>query len=685
MAGMKNTKMLKAGSLFVAATLPLAAAADDGMWTYHEPPVALLKSRYQFDATPGWLDNLRLASISTGASASFISPDGLYLTNAHVALECAKNLSTAREDLVGGGFLARKRSEERACPGTEARQLVSYANVTAEVDAPQLAERNRRIAAVEKACRDETKLRCEVVTLYRGAEYWVYRYKIWSDVRLVFQPENDIAFFGGDTDNFVYPRHSLDAALLRVYEDGRPARTPQFLRVARRGVAEGDLVFSSGTPGSTDRLLSVSEIVLFRDRLYPLKLSGASGEREVLTRFSKASAESARRALSTLHGNENYVKVLKGETRALAADTLIARKRAEEAALREKARAEIAAGRFAWKTGDPWQRIDAAVALQKAHASELQAVDYGYSLLAKYVNDIVAFAYEGRLEDGARLKDYREARGARLRRRIQGDTPWYKDLETVRLAQRIREAETLLGPAHPFVARLTRGASAEDAARQLIDATRLDQAAERRKLLDGGAAAVDASRDPLLVVMRDLYPIWSGSKRFYENGVEGEKEKGHDEIARLKHHLGGGAGSPDATASLRLAFGTVKGYDRDGVLTPWSTTFHGLYDRYAAMKSHPHFGLPPRWKEPPPGLALATPLNFVTNVDIIGGSSGSPLVNRDGELVGVLFDGNLEELGNRFAYGERMERSIAVDIRAVVEALGKVYGAQDLLEELDAR
>jgi hypothetical protein len=667
------------------AAMSLAAWADDGMWTYHQPPVDLLRSKYRFEATRDWLDKLRLASVSTGASASFVSPDGLYLTNAHVALDCAKNLSSAGEDLVGGGFLARSRSEERQCPGVEARQLVSYSNVTPEVKAAETAERNRRIAAVEKDCRDTTKLRCEVVTLYRGAEYWLYRYRTWTDVRLVFQPENDIAFFGGDTDNFVYPRYSLDAALLRAYEDGRPAKTPQFLRVAKRGVAEGDLVFSSGTPYSTDRLLSVSEILLHRDRLYPLRLSGASDEREALARYGDTSPEAARRVLSTLHGTENYVKILKGETRALADESLLAKKRADESLLREKARAELEAGRFRWNAGDPWQRIDAAIASQRMRGVELHAVDYGYGTLTRTANDIVALAYEGQREDGARLKDYREAKAARLRRRIEGDTPWYKDLETVRLAQRIREAAKLLGASHPFVARLTRGDSAETAARRLVEATHLDQVAERRKLLQGGAAAVDASQDPLLAAMRDLYPLWSGARRFYENEVESEKEKGHDEIARLKHHLGGGTESPDASASLRFAFGTVAGYDRDGVLTPWSTTFHGLYERHAALKAHPYFKLPPRWANAAPKLALATPLNFVSNLDIIGGSSGSPVVNRDGELVGVLFDGTLEELGNRFAYSDRVARSIAVDVRAVVEALGKVYGAEDLLREMNVR
>jgi hypothetical protein len=667
----------------IAATgLAFAAAADDGMWTYHQPPVELLKSRYGFEVSREWLDHLRRASVSIGASGSFVSPEGLFLTNAHVALDCVKNLSSAREDLVGGGFVALARSQERPCPGTEARQLVSFADVTQDVDSPDATERRRRIAAIEQECREKTGLRCEVVTLYRGAQYWLYRYKIWNDMRLVFQPENDIAFFGGDTDNFVYPRFALDFALLRAYENGQPVKTPDYLKISRRGASEGDLVFSSGNPGTSDRLLTVAQVLMLRDRLYPLRFNATTMYREALHAYAKQSPESDRRALSAIHGTENYLKALAGETRALAQPELIAAKRAEEDALRAKAKAEIEAGRFRWVNEDPWQRIDRAVALQLARADELEATDYTFGTLVRSANSIVALAYEGRRPDGERLKDYREARAARLRRQIGGDSPYYKDLEAVRLASFLERASRVLGPQHPFVARLTSGESPQAAAKRLIEGTRLDQVAERRKLLDGGAAAVDASTDALIVAVRDVYPIWSRLKRTLQDEIEGQEEKGYDEIARLKAHLGGAAQAPDATGSLRFAFGTVKGYDRDGVLTPWATTFHGLYDRHASLKSHPYFQLPPRWRDAASKVRLETPFVFVTTVDIIGGSSGSPLVNRDGELVGVLFDGNLEELGNRFVYSDRLARSLAVDVRAMVEALDKVYGAQDLAREM---
>ena len=666
------------------AAVSLAAVADDGMWTYHDPPVELLRTKHRFEVSKPWLDHLRLASISTGASASFISADGLYLTNAHVALGCARDISTERDDFVANGFLATERARERHCPGVEARQLVSYADVTRAIDTPDIAERRRRISAVESDCREKTGLRCEVVTLFRGAQYWLYRYKVWNDVRLVFQPENDIAFFGGDTDNFVFPRFTLDVALLRVYEGGKPAHTPDHLRIAKRGAAEGDLVFSSGSPGSTDRELTLDELLLLRDRLYPLRLQGASDQREALVAYAGRSPESARRALSAIHGTENFIKVLKGETRAMAMPALVEVKSRQEEELRAKAQAEVDAGRFRWKEGDPWRRVDRAVAAHAEHAAELQAFGYGFNTLVRTANNLVALAYEGRKPDGERLRDYREARVVGLRRRIAGDAPVYKDLESARLASQLRQADRILGPGNAFVAAFTHGESIDAAAHRVIAESHLDSAAERRKLLEGGAAAIDASTDPLIAAVRSLYPRWSELERGLDD-VEAEQEKAHDEIARVRAHLGTSAQAPDATGTLRFAFGEVRGYDRDGVLTPWTTTFHGLYDRHVALASHPYFDLPPRWKQAEKNLDLDTPLVFVTTVDIIGGSSGSPLVNREGELVGVLFDGNLEELGNRFAYSDTVARSLAVDMRAMVEALDKVYGARGLLREIDAR
>ena len=667
------------------AAFSLAASADEGMWTFHNPPLAMLKSRHGFEPTPPWLERLRLAAVTTGDSSAFVSPAGLVLTNAHVSLDCARDLSSAGSDLIKDGFHARTRPSERKCPGIEVKQLVSYENMTARLDSTDAAERNRRVAAVERECTATTGLRCEMVDLHRGAESWIYRYRVWNDVRLVFQPESDIAFFGGDTDNFVYPRYDLDVAFLRVYEDGKPLSSPHHLRLAAKGVADGDVVFSAGYPYSTDRLLTVAELLLLRDQIYPLKLSSGGDFRETLAEYSKRSPEAKRQAAAGLFNTENAVKVWRGEAKALAAERMIARKRGDERELRRRASAEIAAGRWSWRQGDPWDRIECAVRAQDTRAFEAQAIQYPYDSLATAVNDLVAIARESRRPDGERLKKYRDAKLPALKAKLGADTPFHKELEVELLGTSIQEAMDLLGQSHPFVVRLTRGEAPEKAAARIVQGTRLDSRAERARLLEGGGAAVDASTDPLVVALRDLYPLWAGVQRFLQDEVTAPKERAYDEIAHVKLHLGGAGEAPDATGTLRFTVGKVAGYDRDGVLAPWSTTFHGLYDRHAALASHPDFQLPERWKGAEGKLALATPLNFASTMESIGGSSGSAVVNRDGDLVGVIFDGNLDGFGNRFSYSDRSARALAVDMRAVIEALDKVYGARELLDELLSR
>jgi hypothetical protein len=676
---MKLPTLAAACALAVVCT---AAHADEGMWTFHNPPLAALKSRHGFEPSAAWLQRLRLSALSTPDSASFVARDGLVLTNAHVALDCARDLSTPGADLIKQGFHARRRADERKCPGMELKQLVSFEEVTARLAASDRAERRRRVAALERECSDASGLRCEVVDLFRGAESWIYRYRVWNDVRLVFQPESDIAFFGGDSDNFVFPRYDLDVAFLRVYQDGKPFAATDYLRLARKGVADGDVVFSAGHPGSTDRLLTVAELLLLRDQLYPLRISGAADAREALDEYGKRSPEAKRRSAGHLFNVENTLKVWRGESKALGADRVLARKRGDENELKARAKAEIAAGRFQWKEGDPWERIEAAVRVENQHAFLSQALGYPYGSLAAVANDLVAAVNEAALPEGERLEKYGAARMPALRDRLAADTPFHKDMEAAVLAAGIQEAMDLLGQSHPFVVRLTAGRPPEQAAERLLAGTRLDAAAERKRLLDGGMAAVYASDDRLLAAVRDLYPLWAAHQRLLRDQVTAPKEAAYDEIARLRHHLGGAAEAPDATGTLRFSVGKVAGYDRDGVLTPWTTTFHGLFERHAALAAKPDFQLPPRWKNAAARLALATPFNFVSTLETIGGSSGSPIVNRDGDLVGIVFDGNLEGFGNRFAYSERAARSIALDIRAVMEALDKVYGARELLQEL---
>jgi hypothetical protein len=691
----RNSSFLLSGRFFrVAAALGLAllaqtAHADGGMWPFHNVPVEQIKQKHGVTLTPEWLENVRLASARFGSSSAFVSADGLLLTNHHVAKGCIQRLSTAENDLAAKGFLSATRAEERRCPGSEVTQLVSYIDVTARVTANNAAgatdarARQTAITEVEKQCREETKLRCQVVTMYRGAQYWLYRYKVWSDVRLVWAPETRLGFFGGDPDNFVYPRYALDVALVRAYEDGKPVVTPHYLRLAKDGIKDGDTVFSIGNPGSTDRSLTAAELNFLRMQWYPIRVTNAEGARSDLVEWGKLSAENQRRALDPLFGIENTLKAIRGENRALNVERLHQNKRADEAFWKAKAAELTEKGALRFKSGsDPWVAIAAATEKQNRYAFEMTGTEYAWGTLLRVANDIVALAHEAQKPAGEGLRAYREAVRPQLRNTISSNRIWYRDMETIRLQSKMEEAMSYLGQDHPFVARMLQGGTPQEAAQRVMAGTKLDQQGERRALLEGGLSAINASNDPLLVLVRDLYPIWTAIRERDQREVEAVKEAAHDDIARLRFAVNGLNEAPDATGTLRLAVGKVAGFDRDGILNPWTTTFYGLYDRNIAFGNKPPFDVPANWLAARDELNLATPFNFISTLDIIGGSSGSPAVNAKGELVGVMFDGNLEGLGNRFAYQERTARALAVDVRAIVEALDKVYGAKDLLKEL---
>jgi hypothetical protein len=633
------------------------------------------------------LDALRLSAVRLGGgSGSFVSADGLVLTNHHVAMGCLQALSTEANDVVRNGFHARTRVEERSCPGMEMRRLEATEDVTGRVrarikskdDAQATAERNVVIAEVENECREKTGLRCEVVTIYRGAAYHLYRYKVWNDIRLVFAPEQRLGFFGGDPDNFVFPRFDLDFSLMRVYENGDAIKPARFLKWAKAGLKDGDLVFAAGHPGSTDRLLTVAQLVFDRDIYYPLKLASANRGRKVLQEYSARSAESARRAADDLFGTENWLKALTGEYRALRDPELMAAKTDGEARLR-KAFVPTA------DHPDPWATIEMATAKRARDLNRRWVVGYGYGTLFGAGGQIVELANETTLSDTDRLPEYRASKIPRIVHRLSADDPYYKDLEIARLAGYWQEAVDLLGKDDPFVVRVLGNKTPLAAAQEVIEGSRLDQVAERKKLIDGGKAAVMASTDPLIVLARDVYPMRRRLEKAHEVEVETPTLKAGDELEKIRFRVYGTDAYPDATASLRLSYGKVSGYDADGVLVPFQTNYAGLYARSFAFGGKPPFDLPTRWLERQRDLDLATPLNFVSTLDIIGGNSGSPVVDRSGDLVGLIFDGNLEGLGGRYAYTDRKARAIAVDARAIVEALTKVYGAGPLAAELTGR
>jgi hypothetical protein len=674
------------------ACLLLAAPArgDEGMWTFDNPPTARLQERYGFTPTREWLDKVRLAAVRfmAGGSGSFVSPEGLMLTNHHVGLGCIQNLSSADKDYVSAGFLAATRAEEKACPGYEVNVLVGIEDVTARVlggvrpgmtDKEAGDARKASAAAVENDCARRTGLRCDLVTLYQGSEYALYTYKKYTDVRLVFAPEGQAAYFGGDADNFTYPRFNLDVAFFRAYEDGRPARPASWLRWSRSGVKEGDLVFVPGNPGSTSRHDTVAQLESERDRLLPEALAYYQRRLEVLREYAAQGPENARRAGPSILQLENSFKALSGRLDALRHEPAMARKRAEEEELRRRIAADPA---LAARTGTAFEDVAAARKRHDARLGEYRYGSFGWSKLLGLAGTLVRYVEEKGKPNEQRLDEYIDAALPSLENALFSAAPIHKDLEIATLTDQLAGARDTLGADHPYVKAVLGGRTPAEVAREAVDGTTLDQVAARRALVDGGPDAVRASTDPMIVLARRIDPLGRELRRYEEDQVKAVITRAGERIARARFALHGKTVAPDATFTLRLAYGTVKGYAAHGTRVPPFTTLHGLYDRAAGFSYAEPWSLSPLFLEEKDHLDLATPYNFVSDADIIGGNSGSPVIDRAGELVGLIFDGNMESLALDYFYTDETARAIAVDARGILEVVDDVYDADALLREL---
>ena len=674
--------------LFAATALlttAAAAIADDGMWTFDNPPIDQVQQRYGVTLSPSLLKHLQHAAVNYGASASFVSANGLMLTNHHVALGCIEQLSSAKRDLVSHGYTAASAAQELRCPGGTARVLHSTEDVTETVrqamasgsnDEQRNALRKEAIAGLEKRCGDvKIGLRCEVVSLYSGSLFHLYRFKEWDDVRLVFAPEFQAAFYGGDPDNFVYPRFALDFALMRVYENGKPIASPQHLTLADKPVAEGDAVFVIGHPGRTDRLQTLAQLQTNREALLPLQLASAETQQTLLHAYSKRSPEAARQAVDRLFGTENWLKSMRGEFAALNDPAVMAAKQSDEARFR-------AAYAERGLKDDPWAEVQAATSRHAAKAKELWAVGYGHKTLLAHAGNLVELAYERQLPESQRLVAFRDAALPDIERKLKADAPLYKDLEVARLAGQFREAQALLGAEHRFVKTVLGSDTPEAAAERWVRNSHLDDVAVRSALMAGGIKAIETSDDPLIRLAREVYPLRRELARFKEEQVDTPVQQAADRLGQARFTIFGRNLPPDATGTLRLSYGKVAGYESRGWATPWQTTFGGLLARADAFDGKEPFDLSPNLQKARAKLDARVPLNFVTTADIIGGNSGSPVVNQRGELVGLMFDSNLEALGGRFVYTDAQARSIAVHAAAIVYALERVYGAERLAREL---
>jgi hypothetical protein len=670
------------------------ASADEGMWPFDEAPVARVHDALGVTLDARWLEHLRDASVrlSNGCSASIVSHEGLVLTNQHCVVNCAGQVSPAGKDYVADGFTADARTEERACPGVQAEVLVGITDVTAPIYAAGAGkigedfatDRQDAIAAAERdACGGDPRFRCEVISFYDGGQFKVYKFRRYADVRLVFAPEMGTALFGGDPDNFNFPRYDLDCAFLRLYEDGKPALTPAYLAWSTAAPEAGEPVFVSGSPATTERQLTAAQMRSLRDVALPLLAVQESELRGRLIELGEESPAMHRLVAAPLFEAENTYKVLEGRLAALRDPALIAARLKEEADLKTRLAADP---KLATQIGDPWADIEAAekaYALQFVVWHELESGAGGGSELFRYARTLVRAAAERVKPGGQRLPEFADSRLAIDEKSVLDDRPVRPVLERLYLEFWLSKTRELLGADSAAVAMLLGAESPEALSQRLVAGTRLGDPSYRKQLWDGGMAAVTTSDDPLIQFVLRTDPLSRAARQVWEEEVVGPLQDGGERIARLRYAFGGPGLYPDATFSLRLSYGKIEGWtDQGGQITPPFTTFAGMY---AHATGAAPYDLPARWAADRAQLDPTTVLDFATTNDITGGSSGSPVVNAKGEIVGAAFDGNIHSIAGDFAYDGALNRTIAVSTVAISQALQRVYGDTALAHELSAQ
>lgn len=670
-----------------------SAKGDEGMWLFTNPPNKILKQRYNFTPTPDWLEHVRLASVrfNKGGSASFVSADGLVMTNHHVGADALQKLGSKEHDYLKDGFYAKTRNEELKCADQELNVLVSIEDVTEKINAAvppgsdmAAAEKARRAAmnTLEKESTDKTGLRSDVITLYNGGEYHLYRYKKYTDVRLVFAPEQDIAFFGGDPDNFEYPRYDLDISFFRVYEEGKPAKIDQYLKWSASGSKDGELVFVSGNPGKTNRLDTTAHLVFIRDRAMPYLLNRLRRREVLLAVYSERSAENARRAKDELFGAQNARKARLGMLAGLQDPAVMDPHKAAEQSLRQAVAKDP---KLEKSCGDAWNSVAESIKVWEPIYTDYDLLEKGSAFdckLFKIARTLLRLSQENAKPNADRLREFRESNLDSLKLELFADTPVYKDLETIKLADSLSYFIETAGYDNGLTQEVLGGKSPEERAAALVQGTQLEDVAVRKQLAEGGQEAIESSDDPMIRLARLVDMPARDVRVKYEQQVEEPQRQAYGNISKARFALYGGDIYPDATFTLRLALGTVKGYQQAGETIPPWTTIRGAYLRSEEHGNLPPFNLPQRWLDQKDKLNLDTPFNFVSTVDIIGGNSGSPVFNRNAELVGIIFDGNLPSLVWDYVFNDVQGRAVAVHSSAIIEALKKVYNAQPLADEL---
>jgi hypothetical protein len=691
------------GRLFVlAVALNTSVLADEGMWLFNSSPLKQLKEKYRFEPTQQWLEHLQKASVrfNSGGSGSFVSANGLVITNHHVGADTLQKISDAQHNYLRDGFYARKQTDEIKSADLELNVLVSIEDVTARVNSavnsgmsPDAAASARQnvIAQIEKESKDKTGLRSDVVTLYQGNAYHLYRYKRYDDVRLVFAPEQQIAFYGGDPDNFEYPRFDLDICIFRVYENGQPARVDNFLKWNPRGPSDGELTFVSGSPGKTDRQLTLDEQADTRDRFLPYLLR-MFNRREVLElAYGARSFENARRARDDLFGDQNNRKRYNGYLAGLLDPQIWSALQAREQKLRDA----IARDPKLRSISTAYDRIKNAqteiakvaslynyLEIERPKTTTYRPPRAFVGNLFKYARLLIRAVDERAKPNGERIPEFRDSARESLELELFSTEPVYDDYEILRQTDSLTDLASQFGADDPIVKKVLAGKSPHACAAELVGDTKLKDVAVRKDLYAKDATALQAAHDPMIDLARLVDGPGREARKVYD-AQEEIKKQAYSEIAKARFAIEGTSSYPDATFTLRLSYGTVRGYEQDGKQVPAFTDFAGLYQRSAEHDNKPPFDLPQRWIDKKSNLNLAMHFNFVSDADIIGGNSGSPVVNKANEFVGIIFDGNIQSLVLDCIFSDKQARAVSVDSAAITEALRKVYDAGDLADELE--
>jgi hypothetical protein len=668
------------------------AVADEGMWLFNRPPRQVLKERYSFDPSQEWLNHVQRASVrfNSGGSGSFISADGLVMTNHHVGADALQKMGDAKHNYLKDGFYAKSRDEEKQCLDLELNVLQSIEDVTDRVAAavkPGMTSEQAFVARravmneIENESNQKTGLRSDVVTLYQGGEYDLYRYKQYTDVRVVFAPEQQAAFYGGDPDNFEYPRFDLDCCFFRVYENGKPVQGQEYFKWSAKGAADNELIFVSGNPGRTNRLDTVDALRYQRDIGYPYTLSRLNSLEVFLTAWGARSDENARKARELLFGVANSRKARDGGLAGLLDPAVFAQKREAEKQLR----AAVEHHSEMQATASAWDRIAEAQKVRAHLLHQASALERGSgfdSTLFTIARSLVRAAEEKAKPERERLREYTEARRSSLELQLFSEEPIYKDYEIIKLTNSLTWLSSQLLSDRQLFKQVMADKSPSDRATELVQNCGLESVALRKKLYEGGKTAVDTSNDPMILLARLIDPASRAVRKQMESQVDEVERQAYGQIAKAKYEIEGKNTYPDATFTLRLAFGTVKGYEEQGKHIPFETHFAGLYERADQHHDKEPFDLPKRWIERKYKLDLNTPFNFVATADIIGGNSGSPVINKEAEVVGLIFDGNIQSLVLDFMYTDKEARAVAVHSLALTEALRKVYDAGALADEI---